>query len=128
MSFCTTSEPPLIHLPVHPSSRDRGGGCFELYIIIWRGADMSDENNGGAALSNKHLHCSRSAILAIVNMINYLLPEVALVDSNAGQLLQMCKAELLQTLAVEATTSALRHGAAQINANFAPLSQAFASD
>jgi hypothetical protein len=39
----------------------------------------------------------------------------------------MCKAELLQTLAVEATTSALRHGAAQIN-NFAPLSQAFASD
>jgi hypothetical protein len=89
---------------------------------------MSDENNGGAVVSNKPLHCSQSAILAIVNMINYLQPEVALVDSNAGQLLQMCKAELLQMLAVEATTSALRHGAAQINASFAPLSQAFASD
>src|ERR1700730_8581334 len=89
---------------------------------------MSDENNCGTALSNKSLHCSQSAMLAIVNMINYLQSEVALVDSNAGQLLQMCKAELLQTLAVEATTSALRHGAAQINTNFAPLSQAFASD
>src|ERR1700730_18214210 len=65
---------------------------------------MSDENNGGAILSNKPLHCSQSAILAIVNMINYLQPEVTLVDSNAGQLLQMCKAELLQMLAVEATT------------------------
>jgi hypothetical protein len=90
-------------------------------------ADMNDENNDGAVISNKPLLPSQSAILAIVNMINYLQPEVVLVDSNAGQLLQMCKAELLQTLAVEATTSALRHGAAQIN-NFAPLSQAFASD
>ena len=89
---------------------------------------MSDENNDGAVVSNKPLHSSQSAILAIVNMINYLQPEVVLVDSNAGQLLQMCKAELLQTLAVEATTSALRHGAAQINATFAPLSEAFASD
>jgi hypothetical protein len=53
---------------------------------------MSDENNGGAVVSNKPLHSSQSAILAIVK--------------NAGQLLQMCKAELLQTLAVEATTSA----------------------
>src|SRR5438477_9768375 len=38
------------------------------------------------------------------------------------------KAELLQTLAVKATTSALRHDAAQINASFVSLSQAFASD
>jgi hypothetical protein len=80
---------------------------------------MSDENNGGAAVSNKSLQSPQSAILAIVNMINYLQPEVVLVDSNAGQLLQMCKAELLQTLAVEATTSALRHGAAQFNATYA---------
>ena len=80
---------------------------------------MSDENNGGAVVSSKPLHSSQSSILAIVNMINYLQPEVVLLDSNAGQLLQMCKAELLQTLAVEATTSALRHGAAQINATFA---------
>ena len=89
---------------------------------------MSDEDNGGAVVSNKHLHSPQSAILAIVNMINYLQPEVVLVDSNAAQLLQMCKAELLQTLAMEATTSALRHGAAQINATFASLSQAYASD
>jgi hypothetical protein len=89
---------------------------------------MSNENNGGAVVSNKPLHSPQSAILAIVNMINYLQPEVVLVDSNAGQLLQMCKAQLLQTLAVEATTSALRHGAAQINANFGSLSQAYASD
>jgi hypothetical protein len=77
---------------------------------------MSDENNGGAVGSNMPLHSPQSAILAIVNLISYLQPEVVLVDSNAGQLLQMCKAELLQALAVEATTSALRHGAAQINA------------
>ena len=89
---------------------------------------MSDGNNGGADVSNNPLHSSQSAILAIVNMINYLQPEVVLADPNAGQLLQMCKAELLQTLAVEATTSALRHGAAQINATFAAVSQAFASD
>ncbi|MGH6822272.1 MAG: hypothetical protein ACRECP_04320 [Methylocella sp.] len=89
---------------------------------------MSDENNGGAVVSNKPLHSSQSAILAIVNMINYLQLEGALADSNAGQLLQMCKAELLQTLAVEATTSALRHGAAQINGTFASLSQAYARD
>jgi hypothetical protein len=82
---------------------------------------MNDENNGGPVVSNKPLHSPQSAILAIVNMINYLLPEVVLADSNAGQLLQMCKAQLLQTLAVEATTSALRHGAAQINANFGSL-------
>ncbi|MGH6848847.1 MAG: hypothetical protein ACREDD_00085 [Methylocella sp.] len=88
---------------------------------------MSDENNGGAVISNKPLHSPQSAILAIVNFINYLQPEVVLVDPNAGQLLQMCKAELLQTLAVEATTSVLRH-AAQTNATFASVSQAFASD
>jgi hypothetical protein len=75
---------------------------------------MSDENDGGAAVSNKPLHSPQSAILAIVK--------------NAGQLLQMCKAKLLQTLAVEATTSALRHGAAQNNADFASVSQAYARD
>jgi hypothetical protein len=46
--------------------------------------------------SNMPLHSPQSAILAIVNLINYLQPEVVLVDSNAGRLLQMCKAELLQ--------------------------------
>jgi hypothetical protein len=89
---------------------------------------MSDENNSGAVVSNKPLHSPQSAILAIVNMINYLEPEVVLVDSNAGQLLQMCKAELLQTLALEATASVLRHGGAQNNATFASLSQAYSSD
>jgi hypothetical protein len=89
---------------------------------------MNDENSGDAVASNKPLHSPQSAILAIVNMINYLQPEVVLLDSNAGQLLQMCKAELLQTLAVEATTSVLRHGAAQTNATFASVSQAFASE
>jgi hypothetical protein len=89
---------------------------------------MSDENNGGAVVSNRPLHSPQSAILAIVNMINYLQPEVALVDPNADQLLQMCKAELLQTLAVEATTSVLLRSAAQTNATFASVSQAFASD
>jgi hypothetical protein len=89
---------------------------------------MSNENNGGEVVSNKPFHSPQSAILAIVNMINYLQPEVVLVDSNAGQLLQMCKAQLLQTLAVDATTSALRHAAAQINSNFGSLSQAYASD
>ena len=49
-----------------------------------RGADMNDENNGGPVVSNKPLHSPQSAILAIVNMINYLLPEVVLADSNAG--------------------------------------------
>jgi crotonobetainyl-CoA:carnitine CoA-transferase CaiB-like acyl-CoA transferase len=43
-------------------------------------------------------------------------------------LLQMCKAELLQKLAMEATTSALGNGPAQINADFASLSQAYSSD
>jgi len=75
---------------------------------------MSDENDGGAAVSNKPLHSPQSAILAIVK--------------NAGQLLQMCKAELLQTLAVEATTSALRHGAAQNDADFASRAKSYASD
>lgn len=89
---------------------------------------MSDENNGGAVVSNRPLLSPQSAILAIVNMINYLQPEVALVDPNADHLLQMCKAELLQTLAVEATTSVLRHSAAQTNATFASVSQAFASE
>ncbi|MGH6838720.1 MAG: hypothetical protein ACREDT_07945 [Methylocella sp.] len=88
---------------------------------------MSVENDSGAAVSNKSIPSPQSAILAIVNMINYLEPEVVLVDSNAGRLLQMCKAELLQTLAVEATTSPLRHGAAQNNANLASRSQAYAS-
>jgi hypothetical protein len=95
---------------------------------MWMGADMSDGNNDGAVVSNKPLHSPQSAILAIVNIINYLQPEGVLVDTTAGQLLQMCKAELLQTLAVDATTSALRQGAAQINATFASLSQAYASD
>ena len=43
---------------------------------------MNDENNGGPVVSNKPLHSPQSAILAIVNMINYLLPEVVLADSN----------------------------------------------
>lgn len=75
---------------------------------------MSDKNDGGATVSNKHLRSLQSAILAIVK--------------NAGQLLQMCKAELLQTLAVEATTSALRHGAAQNAADFASRAKFNASD
>ena len=40
----------------------------------------------------------------------------------------MCKAELLQKLAMEAMTSALRDGPAQINPDFTLLSQAYASD
>ncbi|MGH6794031.1 MAG: hypothetical protein ACREDH_02250 [Methylocella sp.] len=89
---------------------------------------MSDENGDGAAISNKPLDCPQSAILAIVNMINCLEPEVVLVDATAGQLLQMCKAELLQTLAVEARTSALRHSAVQNKPGFASRSQTYASD
>jgi hypothetical protein len=61
-------------------------------------------------------------------MIDYLQLELAHIDSTAGHLLQMCKAELLQKLAMEAMTSALRNGPAQINADFASLSQAYASD
>ncbi|MGH6822372.1 MAG: hypothetical protein ACRECP_08120 [Methylocella sp.] len=40
----------------------------------------------------------------------------------------MCKAELPQKLAMEATTSALRNGPAHINAAFASPSQAYAND
>jgi len=61
-------------------------------------------------------------------MIDYLEPELAHIDSTAGHLLQMCKAELLQKLAMEAMTSALRDGPAQINADIASLSQSYASD
>jgi hypothetical protein len=35
-------------------------------------------------------------------MIDYLQLELAHIDSTAGHLLQMCKAELLQKLAMEA--------------------------
>ena len=114
------------------SSRDRSPDSpgsdkmmFELSIKLWKvtdmskGAEMSDANISGAAVSNKSLDFTQSTILAMVNMVNYLQPEVVLVDLTAGQLLQMCKAQLLQTLAVEAMTSVLRHCAAQINANFA---------
>jgi hypothetical protein len=52
-------------------------------------------------------------------VIDYLQPELAHIDSNAGHLLQMCKAELLQKLAMEAMTSASCNGPAQINADFA---------
>ena len=89
---------------------------------------MSDENTGSAVASNKLLQSPQSAILAIVNMINYLEPEVVLADSNAGHLLQMCKAELLQKLAMEATTSASRNGPEQINADLASRSKFYASD
>lgn len=98
---------------------------FELSIKLWKvtdmskGTEMSDANISGAAVSNKSLDFTQSTILAMVNMVQYLQPEVVLVDLTAGQLLQMCKAQLLQTLAVEATTSVLRHCAEQINANFA---------
>jgi hypothetical protein len=61
-------------------------------------------------------------------LIDYLQPQLAHFDSAAGHLLQMCKAELLRKLAMEATTSALGNGPAQINADFASLSQAYSSD
>jgi hypothetical protein len=60
--------------------------------------------------------------------IDYLQRELVHIASTAGHLLQMGKAELPQKLAMEATTSALRNGPAQINAAFASLSQAYASD
>lgn len=75
---------------------------------------MSDKNVGRAAVSNKPMRSPQSAILAIVK--------------NAGKLLQICKAELPQTSAVEATTSALRHVAAQNNAGFASRAKSYASD
>jgi hypothetical protein len=73
-------------------------------------------------------HSPGSGIYEILSMIDYLQPELAHIDSTAGHLLQMCKAELLQKLAMEAMTSALRNGPAQINADFASLSQAYGSD
>ena len=90
--------------------------------------DMSDKNNGDASVSNDSLHSPGSGIHEILSMIDYLQPELAHIDSTAGHLLQMCKTELLQKLAMEAMTSALRNGPAQINPDFASLSQAYASD
>jgi hypothetical protein len=90
--------------------------------------DMSDKNNGDASVSIDSSHSPGSGIYEILSMIDYLQLELAHIDSTAGHLLQMCKAELLQKLAMEAMTSALRNGPAQINADFASLSQAYASD
>lgn len=90
--------------------------------------DMSDKNNGDASVSIDSLHSPSSGIYEILSMIDYLQPELSQIDSTAGHLLQMCKAELLQKLAMEAMTSALRNGPSQINADFASLSQAYASD
>ena len=90
--------------------------------------DMSDKNNGDASDSNDPLHSPGSGIYEILSMIDYLQLELARIDSTAGHLLRMCKAELLQKLAMEAMTSALRNGPAQTNADFASLSQAYASD
>jgi hypothetical protein len=87
------------------------------------GADMSDKS-----VSNDSLHSSGSAIYKILSIIDYLQPELAHIDSTAGHLLQMCKSELLQKLAMEAMTSALRNGPTQVNADFASLSRAYASD
>jgi len=90
--------------------------------------DKSDKNNGDASVSVDSSHSPGSGIYEILSMIDYLQPELAHIDSTAGHLLQMCKAELLQKLAMEAMTSALRNGPAQINADFASLSQAYGSD
>jgi hypothetical protein len=90
--------------------------------------DLSDKNHGDAVVSNDSLHFPRSGIYAILSMIDYLQPQLAHFNSAAGHLLQMCKAELLRKLAMEATTSALGNGPAQINADFASLSQAYSSD
>jgi hypothetical protein len=57
-------------------------------------------------VSNDSLHFPRSGIYAILSMID----------------------ELLRKLAMEATTSVLGNGPAQINADFASLSQAYSSD
>jgi hypothetical protein len=81
--------------------------------------DMSNKNNGDASVSIDSSHSPGSGIYEILSMIDYLQPELAHIDSTAGHLLQMCKAELLQKLAMEAMTSALRNGPAQINADFA---------
>lgn len=90
--------------------------------------DRSDRNNSDANVSIDTLHSPSSGIYEILSMIDYLQPELSQIDSTAGHLLQMCKAELLQKLAMEAMTSALRNGPSQINADFASLSQAYASD
>ena len=90
--------------------------------------DMSDKNNGDASVSIDSSHSPGSGIYEILSMIDYLQLELARIDSTAGHLLRMCKAELLQKLAMEAMTSALRNGPAQTNADFASLSQAYASD
>jgi hypothetical protein len=89
---------------------------------------MSDKINGDASVLNDSLHSPGSGIYEILSLIDYLQPELAHIDSNAGHLLQMCKAELLQKLAMEAMTSASCNGPAQINADFASLSRAYASD
>ncbi|MGH6842206.1 MAG: hypothetical protein ACREDV_08975 [Methylocella sp.] len=75
---------------------------------------MSEGNDGGAAVSGKSLRSPQSAILAIVK--------------NAGKLLQLCKSDLPQTSAVEATTSAVRHVADRNNADFASRPKFYASD
>ena len=90
--------------------------------------DISDKNNGDASVSNDSLHSPGSAIYKILSIIDYLQPELAHINSTAGHLLQMCKSELLQKVAMEAMTSALRNGPTQINADFASLSRAYASD
>jgi hypothetical protein len=89
---------------------------------------MSDENNGSALISKDSLRSPRSGTYAILSIIDFLQPELAHIDSAAGHLLQMCKAELLQKLAMEATTIALRNSPAKINDEFASLSQTDASD
>ncbi|MGQ0446157.1 MAG: hypothetical protein ACT4O2_13785 [Beijerinckiaceae bacterium] len=75
---------------------------------------MRDKNVGAAADLNKPWSSSLPAIQAIVK--------------GAGQLLQKCKAELLQTLAVEAKNIALRHGAAQNTTDFASRANTYVSD
>jgi hypothetical protein len=89
---------------------------------------MSDENNGSAVVSKDSWRSPPSGTYAILSIIDFLQLELAQIDSAAGHLLQMCKAELLQKLAMEATTNALRNSPAQISAEFASLSQANASD
>ena len=62
---------------------------------------------GDASVSNDSLHSPGSGIYEILSTIDYLQLELARIDSTAGHLLQMCKAELLQKLAMEAMTSAV---------------------
>lgn len=90
--------------------------------------DLTNYNNGDAVVSNNSLLSPCSGIYSILDMLDYLQSELADIDETAGHLVQMCKAELLQKLAMEAMTRALRRSPAQINAEFDSLSQAFASD